>query len=226
MPPRIYIYKITFLETPHYYYGVHKEKVYEEEYWGSPITNKSYWEIYTPQKEILKVFDNSEENWLLAQKEESDLIRPFYKSDPLCLNESCGGLFSTKAAKQGGYSSRDSKVGVHGMSTEERRRIAKDNERKKVGIFKLTAEERKKNSSISGKISGRVCYEKGSGIFSMDPEEKKKAARLGGSVTSKKLNSQRWRCTITGYVTTPGPLTRYQKARGINVSCRELITSS
>lgn len=30
--PRIYVYKITFLEVPHYYYGVHKEDFFNEYY--------------------------------------------------------------------------------------------------------------------------------------------------------------------------------------------------
>jgi len=29
-------------------------------------------------------------------------------------------------------------------------------------------------------------------------------------------NTQLWACTITGYISTPGPLSRYQKARGID----------
>jgi hypothetical protein len=36
-------------------------------------------------------------------------------------------------------------------------------------------------------------------------------------------HSQRWECLITGYVSTPGPLSRYQKARGIDTSQRRRI---
>ena len=32
---------------------------------------------------------------------------------------------------------------------------------------------------------------------------------------AKELNSQRWMCTVTGFVTSPGSLSHYQKARGI-----------
>ena len=55
--PRIYLYKITFEEVPYYYYGVKKEKYFNEEYWGSPYTNKWCWELYTPKKQILQFFD-------------------------------------------------------------------------------------------------------------------------------------------------------------------------
>jgi hypothetical protein len=50
MQPRIYVYKITFLEVPYYYYGVHKEKYFNEEYWGSPVTHKWVWDFYTPKE--------------------------------------------------------------------------------------------------------------------------------------------------------------------------------
>jgi hypothetical protein len=36
----------------------------------------------------------------------------------------------------------------------------------------------------------------------------------------KKLNGQRWQCTVTKHITTPGALTHYQKARGIDPSNR------
>ena len=34
------------------------------------------------------------------------------------------------------------------------------------------------------------------------------------------VNSQKWKCTITGHITTSGPLTVYQKARGIDITNR------
>jgi hypothetical protein len=55
MQPRIYTYKITFEEVPYYYYGVHKEKTFNEEYWGSPVTNKWCWEFYTPKKTNIRI---------------------------------------------------------------------------------------------------------------------------------------------------------------------------
>ena len=92
--PRIYLYKITFEEVPYYYYGVHKEKKFDEYYMGSPKTNKWCWEFYTPKKQILQFFDFTDEGWIEAQKVETRLIRPFYNTDKWCLNENCGGYFS------------------------------------------------------------------------------------------------------------------------------------
>ena len=84
--PRIYTYKITFEEVPYYYYGVKKEKKYNEEYWGSPVTNKWCWELYTSKKQILQLFDFTDEGWIEAQEVEKKLIRPFYNTDKWCLN--------------------------------------------------------------------------------------------------------------------------------------------
>jgi hypothetical protein len=56
MTPRIYTYKITFEEIPHWYWGVHKEKNYGEEYLGSPVTHAWMWEFYTPRVQLLEFF--------------------------------------------------------------------------------------------------------------------------------------------------------------------------
>lgn len=39
----------------------------------------------------------------------------------------------------------------------------------------------------------------------------------------RQTSSQRWRCTVTQYVSTPAGLTNYQKPRGIDTSNRERI---
>ena len=41
--------------------------------------------------------------------------------------------------------------------------------------------------------------------------------------SGRKTNSQRWRCLVTGFISNPGNLTQYQKARGINTSMRERV---
>ncbi len=39
-----------------------------------------------------------------------------------------------------------------------------------------------------------------------------------------KTNSQKWMCLETEYITTSGPLTAYQRRRGINTSKRKRIS--
>jgi hypothetical protein len=45
--PRIYTYKITFEEVPYYYYGSKKERYCNQNYFGSPVTNKWCWDSCT-----------------------------------------------------------------------------------------------------------------------------------------------------------------------------------
>ena len=53
---RIYVYKITFEETSDWYWGVHKEREFNEFYMGSPVTHAWKWDFYTPHLQILEVF--------------------------------------------------------------------------------------------------------------------------------------------------------------------------
>jgi hypothetical protein len=87
--PRIYLYKITFEEVPYFYYGIHREKEYNEYYMGSPVTNKWVWNIYTPKKQILQEFESIED----ASKVEIRIIKYFLNKDSNCLNANAGGIF-------------------------------------------------------------------------------------------------------------------------------------
>lgn len=262
--PRIYTYKITFEETPYYYYGVHKEKVFGEQYWGSPKTNKKYWKLYTPKKQILELFDYTDDGWLGAQEVEKRLIKPFYNSDKWCLNESVGGFSSILICSQNGLKSKENKVGIFSLTKEQLiengKKRGKDNFDNKIGFFAMTKEER----SEIGKKSGTNNYQQGIGLSSISKErrseigkkasEKNKLNKVGifsltkeqmsengrkNSIKNKenkvgifgislekrveicgKVNNQKWECLETGHITTPGPLTIYQKAKGIDTSKR------
>jgi hypothetical protein len=267
--PRIYLYKITFEEVSYYYYGVHKEKTYNEYYMGSPATHKWVWDFYTPKKQILQLFDFTDEGWLQAQEVETRLIKPFFNTDKWCLNESCGGIISldvkrktgkrvakrnkeenigifsmtqeelSKAGKKGGKISgqknKENKTGYMGRTKEQMTEDAKLGGQKVkelgIGIFALTSEELsasakkayanglaklpKEVRSEIGRRNGRKNYEEGKGCFSITPEERKEI--------NKKINSQKWMCLETGYVSNSGGLSRYQKARGIGTSKRKRI---
>ena len=99
--PRIYLYKITFEEVSYYYYGVHKEKRYNEYYMGTPVTHKWVWDFYTPKKQILEVFDYNDEEYIKAQEVEKRLIKPVL-NDKWCLNENVGGVFSLEIRRKNG----------------------------------------------------------------------------------------------------------------------------
>jgi len=249
--PRIYIYKITFEEVKYYYYGVHKEKRYNEYYMGSPVTHKWVWNFYTPKKQILQVFDYTDEGWLEAQEVEIRLIKPFYNTDKWCLNESCGGIFSLEVSKR----NMELGIGFAKLTTEQRREIGKKNAENKKGIHGLSIEEKI--------LNGKKCYELGVGFHSFTTEERQEIGRRVGKenyelgIGFAKLTTeerreigktnykngigiakmtteerkeigrsvcfQKWMCTKTGYIANPGNLSKYQKKRNIDTSNRVRI---
>lgn len=224
---RIYLYKITFEEVPYYYYGVHKEKRYDEYYMGSPYTHKWCWELYTPKKQILQLFDFTDEGWLEAQEVEKRLIKSFYNSDKWCLNENCGGLFSLIHqkinGKKGSKRAKELGVGIYSLSREkliEQGRkcgnvYGTKNYKEGKGLASISKEERHQIS----KMVGKKTYELKIGVHSLTKEQKIEI----GKKAAKNTNSQKWMCLETGHISTSGPLTLYQKKRGINVSKRKRL---
>lgn len=109
--------------------------------------------------------------------------------------------------------------------------------RDKKGIHKFSKEERIKTA----KIAGKKCKELGVGIHQRNQEQKKNDGSKGGTKTYqlkkgafaislderikivKKVNSQKWMCLETGYITNAGALSTYQKARNIDTSKRKRI---
>jgi general stress protein YciG len=324
--PRIYVYKITFYEVLHYYYGLHKEKRFDEYYMGSPVTHKDFWELYTPKKEYIEFFEYSDEGYTEARIFEDSLIAPVYNTDPLCLNEHCGGFLSLEACRIGGQRAYVQKKGIHSLTIEEKRQLGEEGGKKSyelgVGVHARSKEEMSEHGKKSGKIGGKRSYELGVGAHARSKEEMsehgKKSGKIGGQRTyelgvgiferskdkiiedgkkayesglanlskeqlsengkkggekayelllgchgltkeqksengkkggekayelkvgvharskeqiikdasnagkvgGKVSCSQKWQCTVTGYVSNPGGLSRYQKKRGIDTSNR------
>lgn len=81
-----------------------------------------------------------------------------------------------------------------------------------IGIFNRSKEEHSKSSIKGGSKGGKKCKKLGIGIFKLTKEQR--------SENSKRLGSQRWQCTETGFISSPGSLSNYQKARGIDTSKR------
>jgi hypothetical protein len=297
--PRIYIYKITFEEVPYYYYGVKKEKKYNECYMGSPVTHKWCWDFYTPKKQILQLFDFTDEGWIEAQEVEKRLIRPFYNTDKWCLNESCGGKFSIFSLKSGYTKNKINKTGICSLGKEELSFYGSvggnKNKENRTGFFSLSFEERQEIGKKNGKLGGKKSAEKnkenktgfwnsqlqselgkkggtktkelGVGIFGISPEDKSKLSReiglrmrdnkkgifsltkeqlsknslknkekkigifsltkeeksLLGKINGTNTGKQKWMCLETGHISTPGPLTNYQRARNIDTSKRKRV---
>ncbi len=196
MKPRIYTYRITFEEVPHWYWGAHKEKFYKDGYLGSPITHRWMWEFYSPKIQILEVFPYTDSGWKECLSVERRLIRPDL-NNPLCLNENCGGSFSLEGSK-GLQRWRDanedklieSALHAHNKMQEWRtKNPVKDQER----IEKFVSARRK-------------------WLNSEESEEYRKSA----SARTRERNHRRFRCKISGKIANAGNLTQIQRKLGID----------
>lgn len=241
MEPRIYTYKITFEEVPYWYWGVHKEKEFGEEYWGSPTTNAWAWDLYTPKKQILELFSYNEEGWKQALSVEDRLILPDL-NNLLCLNERCNVKSSLKSARKGfekafelgvgifGRSAEEMSdhgriggnktlvlgVGVHGLDPREKQENGKKGGEKArdlgLGMFTRNPDTISRDSRKGGKEGGKKCRDSGKGFFSRTEDEKKEDLIKAGKTTS----SQKWEDPYHPElgIKNPGTLASMQKARG------------
>ena len=273
MQPRIYTYKITFEEIPHWYWGVHKEKKFGELYLGSPITHRWMWDFYTPKIQILEFFPFTDEGWKEANLVEDRLIKPDL-NDPLCLNEGCGGRVSREASQRGGYKMK----GVP-KTQEHKEKIGKGNRGKKRSPEycqalsernrgkKISESQRKKQSETLKRFfrenpevraqltekakerkwfhnpqtgETRHCteipgedWQPGRPISYLgapwwtNGSENKRSFECPGPGWERGMSSdpkkRKFKCTVTGFISSPGGLTKYQKLRGIDTSNRVLV---
>lgn len=191
--PRIYTYKITFEEVPYYYYGSKKERYYDEYYMGSPVTHKWCWKLYTPKKQILEIFDSREE----ANKIENRILK-YFMSDPYCLNKNCGGVVDLEILKKVGLRNKELKIGICGLTYEERVKngkkggsksgkiSGKNHKENGTGIFAITGEEKIENCKKGGNKIGQIHKENGTGVCGIPIEERRKNSKKGGKISGEK----------------------------------------
>jgi hypothetical protein len=114
--------------------------------------------------------------------------------------------------KKSALLAKETGTGLYSISIKQRRENGKKSGYKHkengTGLFALTKEQRSEN----GRKNGLKNHKEGKGCFSLTPEQRKEI--------NKKTNSQKWRCLVTGHISTPGALSNYQKARGIDTSKR------
>jgi hypothetical protein len=110
------------------------------------------------------------------------------------------------------------------MTPEQRSERSK--KARSVQLSKSTSEQR---SEIARKANASMTPEQRSerskkANASRTPEQRSEAIRKGQATktpeqrieASRKGNAQKFQCTVTGYITNAGGLSRYQKARGID----------
>jgi hypothetical protein len=189
MQPRIYTYKITFEEIPYWYWGVHKEKRYNDNYLGSPYTHKWVWNFYTPYIQILEIFPYTSEGWIEACKVEQRIIIPDLNK-PFCLNERAGSVRSLevirRCAKAGGDKIYKNKIGIHARTVEQ-----------------MSIDSKKGNK----KPGGLKTKENKLGIFGRSKAEIKIDSQKGAAST----NLQKWKSTVDGFISTAGGVAMHNK---------------
>jgi hypothetical protein len=230
MEPRIYTYKITFEEVPHWYWGVHKESKFKEAYMGSPKAHKWMWEFYTPRITILETFPRTTKGWEEAQQAEKRLIKPDL-NNPLCLNENCGGLLSVESCQKGAQVTLER---LHSQKDEAGRSL--HGVKSIVNLQDIHNEKNEQGKSRHAVKAGQATHrekdELGRSKHGLKSAERIHAIKddKGRSVVAvssmEKVNAQKYMCTVTGHVSNAGGLSRYQIKRGIDTSLRLRLDDS
>jgi hypothetical protein len=232
MEPRIYTYKITFPDQGWWYWGVHRERKYGETYNGSPTTHSEKWKFFEFEKQILEFF----QDWDEARKVEKRLILPDL-NNPLCLNENSGGGFSLDASSKGGKNQsredhvRAGKIGGKNGSRGDKVKAGKiggkiggkTGGRKNVESGQIKTIATFETRSKGGKKAVESGHLESIRTFESCSKGGKNGSREDKSRGGKISSSQKWRCLVTGYISGPGPLTLYQRARGIDTSLRKRV---
>jgi hypothetical protein len=184
MQPRIYTYKVTFEEVRHWYWGVHKEKHFNDGYMGSPVTHKWMWDFYTPKLTILEIFPNTEEGWAEALSVENRLIRPDM-DNPFCLNEKYGSFISLSARRKGAERGRQV---AHSEKTPEGKSV--------LGVkngARLHSEQDSKGRSKAAVKGGQK------GGKSVHKRKDEKGKSIQGVANARTLHAQVWESLIDGF---------------------------
>jgi len=214
-----YIYIIFFVDG-FYYVGKRKcprnKTPWSDKYCGSPCTHKAKWSSGVSYTKVIHTFGIVTDRE--AKQQETQLLRELgWKIDPFCLNEWDNESWTEEGSSLGGKRRQAKKTREERQAHSQRvgsvyGPLSYEN---KTALFAQSPEEQKKNA----KAGGQACKEQKIGIFSIPPEEHSKNSRKAGKTTS----ALRFKCLVTGHISTPGGLSRYQVARGIDTSLRTQV---
>ena len=169
-------------------------------YYGSHKDNgKLYYGSPTTWKRLWKIFEPEVQilQWYETTEEayaaEESIIRATWDSK-YSLNEHVGGRFSEESCRKNGKA--NAATGLAAMSRDTLVANGKAN----------LATIPRETLVANGKANVAVMR------AALTPEILK--------ANAKTTNSQRWQCLVTGFVSNPGHLSRYQRGRGIDTSMR------
>lgn len=123
---------------------------------------------------------------------------------------------------------RKTGTGLFTLTNEQRSKGGLKNKELGLGFFSMTEEEQQKARSKAGKVGGKRAAELKVGAHGRTKEQMsedgKKVSKSVRIQAGKTTSSQRWMCLETNYITTPGALTHYQRAKGIDTSKRVRVS--
>ena len=129
----------------------------------------------------------------------------------------------SRAGKKASEVNKINKAGIYGLSKERKIEICSNGGKvagkklynEKKGLFEMSEEDKKKSQIKGGRKQGNINKKLGKGICGLSKEER--------SENTKKQNSTKWKCLVTGHISTYNALSRFQNNRGIDKSMRVLI---
>jgi hypothetical protein len=135
------------------------------------------------------------------------------------------GVWSHEGGKKSVETGNAGWVHVSSETRQENgRKVGRKNKEENRGLFAATPEQwserNRKNGAKGCHAAGRSTLEKGVGLFGLSDDEKNKRNKKGASV----INGTYWICLKTGHLSTSGPLTKWQKKRGIDPARRARLT--
>ena len=213
MQPRVYTYKITFEEIPHWYWGVHKEGKFNDGYMGSPRTHKWMWEFYTPRIQILEFFPYTKEGWEEANRVEDRLICHDF-NNPLNLNEHWGSFVSLPCRSKGGKASAEKlnqEKDEQGRSVNARRGGLAAGPKSAIKVNREKDEQGRSVNAVKGGQKSAKALHKDKDVSGKSWHGVKSAGRM---------NSQLWESLVDGFRNTPGNVARHNKANGWDPDAR------
>lgn len=108
------------------------------------------------------------------------------------------------------------KIREENKTPEQRSKIAKKANSSRTSEKKSEIAKKGAKKRILNMTSEQINEMARIARLGITPEKRTEASKKGAAI----MNNQKWKCTETGYISTSGGLSRYQKSRGIDTSKR------